>query len=70
MARFRFSSWDLLKASLVWKTCLLSLQGGPLPVVSRIRVVTPLIDPLIGGITPVTHLFSAIYRAYTSICKW
>ena len=34
---------------------------GPLPVVSRV------ISPLIGVITPVNHLFSAIYRDYNSI---
>ena len=35
---------------------LVSLQGGPLPVINAVTT------PISRVITPVTHLFSAIYR--------
>ena len=39
-----------------------ALLGGPLPVANK--VITP-ISRVISYFTPVTHLFSAIYRGYT-----
>ena len=39
-------------------------QGGPLLVLNGV------LTPIIGDITPVTNLFSAIYKGYKLVYNW
>ena len=53
-----FLRWQVGRWAWIFSMERSFLQGGPLVVIDGV------ITPLIGVITPVTYLFSAIYRAY------